>query len=494
MEKTQIISRVRNFISENNLLSPGETLVVGVSGGADSVCLLCLLLELQREFAVRLHIAHLDHQLRGPDSAADAGYVADLARRLNVPATIEKRDVAACKEKYHYSLEEAARQVRHKFFAHAAMQAGAQKVALGHTRDDQVETILMHILRGSGTLGLRGLEPLSPLGKIPLHHTSLAAGITVNSQEEPDTITIVRPLLEVTREETTFFCSARHIEARSDASNFSLAFLRNRLRLELLPCLRKYNPGVDHALLRLAEISSADTAFIEENAWRIWKKITREEQETVYLDKNTLIRLPIAMQRQLLKMAIASVLGNTRDIEMKHIESIRQMAAGQTGKHLTLPHKLVCRSSYREIAVFRSSCPSLPWPCPFSPLQEEIVIKIPGETVLPGWRIVSSIIPKQIVNNIGPFVAELDYDRAGNKLLVRQRRPGDRFQPLGMSTTKKLQDFMVNAKIPLHWREYVPLVCSQEHILWVAGWRIDERYKITAGTRQILRLEFSEMS
>lgn len=473
MEKTQIISRVRAFISRHDLLSPGETLVVGISGGADSVCLLYLLLELQKELAIKLHLAHLDHQLRGTDSAADAGYVADLARRLNVPATIEKRDVAAYKEKCHCSLEEAARQARHKFFAHVAVQAGAQKVALGHTRDDQVETILMHILRGSGTLGLRGLEPL---------------------RKEPDTVTIIRPLLEVTREETTFFCSARHIEARSDASNFSLAFLRNRLRLELLPCLRKYNPGVDHALLHLAEISSADTAFIEENARRIWKKIAREEQEAVYLDKNTLLQLPVAMQRQLLKMAIASVLGNTRDIEIKHIESIRQLALGQTGKHLSLPHKLVCRSSYREIAFFRSSCPLLPWPCPFSPLPEETVIKIPGETVLPGWRIMSSIIPKQIANSIGPFVAELNYDKAGNKLLVRRRRPGDRFQPLGMSTTKKLQDFMVDVKIPLHWREYVPLVCSHEHILWVAGWRIDERYKITADTRQILRLEFSETS
>ena len=208
-----VTHRVLDFIKSQGLVIPGRTLVVAVSGGADSVCLLSILLELQRELDIRLHVAHLDHRLRGAASRADARYVAGLARRLGLPATIESRDVRSYGRAHHLSLEEAAREVRYAFLAEVAAGAGAERVAVGHTADDHVETVLMHLVRGSGLGGLRGLRPLNRLA---------CAG---------HDITIIRPLLSLTREETAAYCRRRHLRPRVDASNLSSEPFRNRIRL-----------------------------------------------------------------------------------------------------------------------------------------------------------------------------------------------------------------------------------------------------------------------
>ncbi len=499
MKKIELETRGIDFIQRHNLISSGERVVVGVSGGADSVCLLHILARWQSKLDIKLHAVHLNHQLRGVESEADAEYVAELAGRLDIPVTIAKRDVAAYRAERNCSLEEAARELRYDFLAKVADDIGANRVAIGHTRDDQVETILMHILRGTGTSGLRGLEPCSPM--------PYSKGMSLRAQRS--NLLVIRPLLNVTREETLNYCQEHQIKPRIDSSNLSLSFFRNRLRLELLPLLREYNPSVDQALLRLAEIAGSDISYLEQQAFQLWDEVARWEDGAVCLDKGKIVALPIALQRQLLRLAIARLVGDTRDIEANHIEAIRSLLSKPVGKRTFLPHGLVCQSGYDEVVIAVSQSPegnestrdlglsTSRLFCPFPALQGVFPLKVPGETVLSGWRVVASIVGEQVpslslrgAKQRSNLIAEFDFDKAGTEVFVRQRQPGDRFQPLGMDRPKKLQHFMVDAKIPLLWRERIPIVCSPQQIIWVVGWRIDDRVKVTEATKEILRLEF----
>jgi tRNA(Ile)-lysidine synthase len=465
--------RVIGFIQKHNLFSADDRLVVAVSGGADSVCLLHILVQWRKELGVELHVAHLNHQLRGAESDSDAGYVSDLARRLDVPATIERRDVAAYRDQKGGSLEEAARESRYSFLAEVASVIGASKVVVGHTRDDHIETIVMHLLRGAGTAGLCGLQPSSvlPYG------------------ENSGQLEVVRPLLELSRQETLGYCQRYNLAPRSDSSNVSPSFLRNRVRLELLPVLRNYNPGIDKALLRLADIAGDDVSFIAKKASLLWKKLASEEDDIIYLDMSQMVASPRAMQRQIFRRAIKQLRGNLKDVEADHIEAMMGFLSKPAGKKLCLPDGLTLSTEYGRL-VLASAQASI---CPLPPLKGTFSIKIPGETDLPGWRVRADIIG-QVVSDEDGLAASFDLNRVGKELTVRRRRPGDRFQPLGMSQAKKLQDFMVDSRIPGSWRDRVPLICSPEQILWVVGWRIDDRAKVTENTKDILRLQFERLS
>ena len=519
MKKLELESRVKGFVQRNNLIVPGGTVVVGVSGGADSVCLLHLMARLQRELDIKVHAAHLDHRLRGAESQADVKYVAGLANSLGIPITTGSEDVASHKARKKCSLEEAARELRHEFLAKVAFYVGADRVAVGHTQDDHVETILMHILRGTGTSGLRGFGPCSPMvydyqsRPVPSRERS---SLSLGAQQS--NLSIIRPLLGVTREETMSYCQEVDLEPRVDSSNLSLSFFRNRCRLELLPLLRKYNPDVDQALLRLAEIAGDDGALVEQQAVQLWNEVAKQGDGAVYLDKGKISVLPVALQRQLVRLAGERLLGDTRDIEASHVEAMRLLLGKPVGKRVSLPRGLVCWVGYDKAVIasegkqFQAPFP----PCPFPSLRGEFPLEVPGETILPGWRVMASISAsigsqssgrsepnrrfvaasgaKQSQEKDRKLVAEFDLHQTGTELSVRRRQPADRFCPLGMDRPKKLQHFMVDAKIPLWWRDCIPIVCSPRQIVWVAGWRIDDRVKVTEATREVLRLEFIESS
>jgi len=460
---------VLHFIRKHHLTSGCQKLLVAVSGGPDSVCLLHILVGLQKGLGAELHIAHLNHQLRGAESEADAQYVAGLARKLHLPATIAARDVKSHQAQKHISLEEAAREVRYNFLCQVASSIGTDRVAAGHTADDHIETILMHLIRGSGTRGLRGLQPLSCW-----------------PSPEND-ITIVRPLLEVRREETASYCRRHRLRPRADASNLSLSPLRNRIRQQLLPLLRSYNPRVAEALIRTARIAGDDLDLLDKESSRLWSEIARQQDRSIALDKDRFLGLPAARQRQLLRMSIEKLSGNLKDIEAQHIEEIIAALSKPVGKRLSLPAGLIFSIDYHCYRL--GADPAAP--APFPVLQGETRLKFPGVTLLPGWRIEATIISREArPDDATEFKAYLDLDKTGAKLTVRRRQPGDRFQPLGMSQPKKLGEFMIDSKIPGAWRERIPVVCSAEHIVWVAGWRIDDRVKVTENTRRVLCLEF----
>ncbi|MGQ9546072.1 MAG: tRNA lysidine(34) synthetase TilS [Dehalococcoidia bacterium] len=513
MKRVELGSRVLEFIRRHNLVSAGETVVVGVSGGADSVCLLHILAKWQEKLGTKLHAAHLNHQLRGLDSEADAKYVSNLAHSLGIPITIDKQDAAARRMAKHCSIEEAGRELRYAFLARVAAEVGSTRIAVGHTRDDHVETILMHILRGSGITGLCGLAPCSPMV-----YDNQRTSWEVPVQSLPGNLLVIRPLLDITREETTSYCQEHQLNPRIDSSNLSLSFFRNRLRLELLPLLRRYNPGVDQALVRLADIAREDNAFLEQEAEQLWDELARQENSVIYLDKKRIARLPVALQRQLLRAAVTKLAGDSRDIEAVHIEVVRGLLNKPVGRRVCLPHGLVCQGGYNELLLSSArdeqerSQSQLPL-CPLFPLPDEFNLKVPGQTGLPGWKVVASVVQKptgeeqeqplafchsggseeshRAGDTLGQAVsAHFDLHKTGTELFVRKRRPGDRFQPLGMDMPKKLYKFMVAAKIPRSWRDHIPIVCSPQQIVWVVGWRIDDRVKVSQASKEVLRLEF----
>jgi len=520
MNKIKLESKIIDFIQRYSLISPEEIVIVGVSGGADSVCLLHVLAKWQKGLGIKLHVAHLNHQLRGVESEADAKYVSDLAGSLGIPITIDRQDVAAYRIERNFSVEEAARELRYAFLARVAGEVGANRIAVGHTRDDQVETILMHILRGTGITGLCGLAPCSPMAydkqgmswpasPMPLRDSPLSL------RAKRSNLLVIRPLLDITREETTSYCQEHQLDPRIDSSNRSLSFFRNRLRLQLLPLLRQYNPSVDQALLRLADIAKEDNAFIEQQASGLWDEVARQENNAIYFDRKQIASLPIALQRQLLRAAVTKLAGDTRDIEASHIEAARSLINKPVGKGISLPHGFICQGGYDELVVASTAKQSHLPPCPFPPLPGEFLLKVPGRTIFLGWKVMASIVRERVdegycqpltfchsgrseesrpaqIRLCEAISADFDLHKTGTKLFVRQRRPGDRFQPLGMSMPKKLYEFMIDAKIPRSWRDHIPIVCSPQQIVWVVGWRIDDGVKSTEASREILHLEFSK--
>jgi tRNA(Ile)-lysidine synthase len=367
--------RISKFIQEHGLVKKNQLLVVGVSGGPDSVCLLHVLASLRNTLGIELHIAHLNHVLRGAESDADADYVSRLAKELGIAATIERRDVKVYRREHKLSLEEAAREVRYAFFLEIACSMGTNIVAVGHTADDQIETILMHLVRGTGLAGLRGMQPL-----------------TAWRSPGGNELKIVRPLLETSRAETEAHCAAYSLSPRSDSSNQLPNYLRNKIRFQLIPLLREYNPDIDKALLRMASTANSDLTYIEEEMTSLWGSVARERSDGVAIDRTEFSRLHPALRRHIVRSALQRLLGELRDIESVHIESLVDALGKPAGKRLSLPKGLAFHGDYGcgLITAKKSSHSSFPF------LDGEHLLNIPGETEVCGWKVRSRILKRKI--------------------------------------------------------------------------------------------------
>ena len=469
-----LLERVEQGLRNAGLLQPsGCALVVAVSGGPDSLTLLGLLHDLAQRYSLRLQGAHLNHGLRGSESDDDAWFVHETFQRLEIPVTIESADVQALRAKYRLSWEAAARKARYDFLARVADTVGASAVALGHTADDQAETVLLHLLRGTGIRGLQGMLTLSRW----------------HSRDEGRDVALVRPLLQVTRQETEAYCAGVGLVPRHDSSNLQERFTRNRIRRSLMPQLRQYNPAVRKALTRLASTVAQDVAYIDQRVQEAWPSIVTREPWGMRLRRDVFNRLHPSLQAHVLQRTYAEVAGEASDLNLAQVEGMRRLAEQGEGHSLSLGHRLRFFTSYQDLLMTRET-PGTSWPS--LELRE---LPLPGDLCTQGWRIRLRRLPSdelaQADVHDDPFCAYLSRDAVGEKLWVRTRKAGDRFQPLGMERPKKLKEFMIDAHIPRASREGVPLVVGEKGIVWVVGWRIAHWARVAPETQEGIEITFA---
>ena len=481
MPGVDLLKALEAEIVGEQLFPPDAGLVMGVSGGADSMCLLCALVTLneQPHFHLDLHIAHLNHCLRGDDADADAAFVQAAADGYGLPCTIESVDVADVAERTRVSVEEAARNERYRFFERVCRRVGAGYVALGHQADDHVETILQRILRGTGLRGLAGI----PLSR-PLHSGS--------------PIRVVRPLLGHSRRAILEFNGAHAVPYREDVTNASDDPLRNRLRNTILPMLEgQVNPQVREALLRLAEQARWVNEYVDRTAESAYESlvIERTDQE-LSLNTQALARKTRIMRAELVRRAIASFELGDQDISFGHLSAVVDLLAGQaSGKTLHLPGGMTVSKIYQRL-VF-----AVPTDQPRETIAAEIVVRAPGRTTLPlhGVDLVCEIValpPTEAaaaIRAVHPREEWLDYDAVHLPMIVRHRRRGDRFWPLGAPGSKKVSEFLIDAKIDPAERDRLAILCDRLGPVWLIGYRIDERVKLTRQTRHVLKVRGSRI-
>ena len=447
-------------------------MVLGVSGGPDSLSLLHALHRLSPDLGLSLHVAHFNHDLRAEASDADADYVASQTETLGLPFSTAKEYVKSRAKGHSRSLEEQARDARYDFLARVAHEQIASGIAVAHTADDQAETVLMHLIRGTGLRGLRGM--------FPVVETQSVSGLDLK---------LFRPLLSVSRQQTEDYCRVLGLEPRIDHTNLIPETLRNRIRLELLPMLRESNPRFSDALLRLADSATLDLSFIESRVAEIWPEVVEEMAGGLSISRSKLSEIHPALQRRVLSQALESVSGGPLDIEGVHVTSLETLLTRDTGSELDLPKGIQAYLGYDHVTLTKTPTPP-PTPLP----REEQPITVPGETLLPGWRITATIEEAaSCEHTTNPYFALFDMDRLSEPVTVRSRRDGDRFTPLGMSGSKKLQDFLTDAKVPRNHRDSIPIVLAENKIIWIVGHRTDECFRVTAATRRVLRFIFEKI-
>lgn len=480
----EILVAVRRAIAKHELIERDSTVVVGVSGGADSVCLLHALKTLAPEYHLQLHVAHLDHQLRGEAARADADFVRDLAQRWGLPHSIESRDVAAFARHHKLSLEEAARQVRYAFLLDVAQSVGSETIAVAHHADDQTESVLMHFLRGSGLAGLRGMLPKTKLLEIGSWKLEAAA----------KDVELIRPLLAVPRADIEAYCAQHALPFKTDATNTDTTYFRNRLRHELLPLLETYNPNIRSVLRRTADVVQADYELLEAHRNFAWDMTLLAETDTaITFSLSAWREQPIGTQRALLRRAIHQLRASLRDINFVHVEdAIEVLARATTGDQVTLPQNLILEVSYDEFTIAPRDQLTVPdWP----QLPEgftSLAVTVPGLTPLPEseWILEATLAAEKPAELSGGFTAYLDADLLSGSLHLRPRQSADRFQPHGQPSPLRLKDWLISVKVPRLVRDRLPLLAAGEHIAWVPGVRVGQPFIVTAQTRRIVKLIF----
>jgi len=469
-----MLDHIETTLREQCGLTKDRLIIAGVSGGPDSLCLM----EALRKAGYRVFVAHFNHKLR-PDSDADANTVEQAAGRLNLKWIIESGDVRAFAETEKISIEEAARILRYRFLMEQARKFNAQAVAVGHTADDQVETVLMHFIRGAGLAGLKGMT----------HRTII-------HMFDPE-IPIVRPLLDVWREETVVYCAANGFRPRHDPSNASLDFFRNRLRHLLIPTLESYNPRFREVVWRTSRSLAGDLEIISQVLDDAWKDVVAQEKpDFIAFDSSALTKQRLGLQRNLVRRAMEHLHPDNLDSGFATLERAIEFINNpdhRTRVDLVGGLHLLREGGLIYVVAGNITLPIERWP----QLPEEIKIiplKVPDQVELSGgWKLscerwnIASLAMEEARSNDDPYQVWLDANKISDALELRVRQEGDRFEPLGMDGREtKLSDFFINVKLPQRARDRWPLLCMGSKVVWIPGYRLAHQFRLTESTRQAL--------
>ncbi|MDY3954148.1 MAG: tRNA lysidine(34) synthetase TilS [Anaerovoracaceae bacterium] len=470
-----ITEKVRNAILQNSLLDPGDHVVIGVSGGPDSVCLLHILKGFSEEWDLHLHGVHVNHGLRGADADSDQTYTEELCAQLDVPCHTFSCDISVLAKEWHMTEEEAGREARYQAFEevrreiltrkqHEGKAVPAVKIAVAQNMNDQAETVLMRVLRGTGVDGLAGMEYMRD-------------GV------------VIRPLLDVTRTEIEQYCREYGLNPHTDQTNLEPVYTRNKIRIELLPYLEEhFNPGITKALSRLSKIAAEDKSYI---FGTLPEMELSEDRKRCSYNRKVLRELHSAVRKRAVSVGFKEI-GLTQDISSIHLdEADRLIREGRTSEMMDFPGGYGLRLNYEKVELFRKTKQEAEQEAcyAFKLLDGEEVSALNGTLKV-------KILSGEAAEKVEYLLSDkrraifdkslMDY----GELELRTRRPGDWIRPSGMNGTKKIQDYFVDAKIPQDERNRIPLICLGSEVLWIIGFRSSENFKAAEPRKGVVYLEY----
>lgn len=450
---------VLHTIKRYGMFSKGDKVIVGVSGGPDSTALLLVLSDISDEFDLSLYAAHLNHMIRGEEADEDEKFVRELCEKIGIELRCGRINVPELKRSLRISEEDAGRRARYDFLKSVAEELGANKIAVGHTADDQVETVLMRIIRGCGIEGLKGIPPVRGM--------------------------IVRPLIDASGSEIHGYLKEKGVIPRIDSSNLIPKYLRNKIRNELLPLLSSYNPGIRRSLIRLAELAREEDEYMRSISLRILDEISEGEDE-IRMDRSALESVPIPLRRRAIREAIRRAKGDLKGVDYDHIRLV--LDPPYVPFALDLPGGIRAEISDKMIKITGRKG--------FRPSPSPVYLSPPGCFELPEWgcSIKMSLIDRDKISeeemkDAGRWKAFMDFDKLSLPLLLRARERGDRIRPFGMKGTKKVKEIMIEERIPREERDRWPIICSGDRVAWIVGLRSSEDFRVTDKTRKVLILE-----
>ncbi len=443
-----IIEKVKRTIDYYSMLRKGEKVLIACSGGPDSIALLHILYRLSTHYDISLVGFHLNHRLRGEEADRDQRFVERVFRRLNLPLIIRSYNVYEYSKERRLSIEQGAREIRYKLLEEVREERGADKIALGHTSNDNLETVILHLVRGAGMQGLSGIPPKRDK--------------------------IIRPLIEVKREEVLKFLRAESIRYRMDRTNKDTKIPRNLIRMRVIPLLLKLNPKLIDTVARSARVLREEDEFIREFVDRALKESVIEKDERgLWVDIQSLSYYNLIIRRRIIRDLIP-------ELDLGLVERVLELMEGESGKFLELPKGLVAIKEYDRLYLGK-------WEKPPEGILE---VKIGGVTPIKGWGAIKTEIREDIdIKERRKGVEIFDFDRIEPPLFLRRRKPGDRFQPFGLPSSKKLKEIMINDKIPRRLRDYPILLCDRKGILLILGGRRSNLAKVDSKTKRFLMVE-----
>lgn len=458
-----MIDRVIETIRDNSMFSPGDKVIVAVSGGADSMSLLNILYDVRDQLGISLAVAHVNHCLRGNEADEDEEYVKQFCIKKGIEVYIKRVDVNRLAEEKGISCESAGREARYSFFSEVKERINAQKIALAHNANDQAETMLMHIIRGSGMEGLTGIKPVRD-------------------------VVYVRPIINVKREEIERYCRENNLEFRTDKTNFENIYARNKIRLELIPYIKNnFNEDIISSLNRLGDTIQKDNEYLDFLAEEKYKSYCENNNGKVIIYKKTFSEKESILTR-IIRKALAEVKGDLNNFEKVHIYDIINIQKNFTGKKVSLPCNIEAYNNYGDVIIYD--------------YKKDKIIKNPciDAYILEKntTNYISSLKVKITIRKVGNnekidfkthvLTKYFDADKLERDITLRFRKEGDRFTPLGMKGSKKLKDYFMDLKIPREERDKVPLICCGDDIVWIVGYQVDNRFKVDKGTKNILEI------
>lgn len=463
-----LLDRVKENL--NNFIKKGDKILVGVSGGPDSTLLLYILNNVKKEYNLKLYVAHFNHKLRGKASEEDAKFVAKLANSYGLDFIRGESDTRSVAEIRRGGLEKVAREERYVFFIKTAISLGINKIALAHNRDDNIETVIHRFIKGSGAHGLSGIPAIRKVCEGEFGIKSL-----------PSDIYIIRPLINEYKSSILDYFGREGIKYRIDASNYENVYDRNKIRNILVPLIeKKFNINFKENISNLAVLMGIENDYLQRESEKEARRIIRIEHEgRVSINVKALKRLHPAIRLRVIRAALQMIFESKRKITFVLIRNIENVIMGK--KNINLPEDIKCRLEGERIIFER-----------FEEAKEEISkITIEKITGIDVYRFGGQKVKFNIIKNTGKFNLKekrkgfIDSEKVKFPIVIRRRKPGDRFMPFGMNKMVRLKKYLISAKI----RNEPILVCDSKNLMWVAGSRIDERYKVTDTTKRILLIE-----